>query len=501
MLNKQKKPRPIRAITDGSSQTNDIYLIPYISEERYQDGHPSKRKIIEWTYDFGDINAEDIFILDSRWNPKTIATFATCIWNSPNYTGKPLFDNGWSKGKFKPQKSDFHTHKNSIELGYFHNQSFSTLSSQFYCADFSKINLNKFKKGAKSDSAYEMNAKSFMKLYKNILCDSPLNGCCIAEEDSKTIYAPKKFNRKSADKITNFNPSTDTLEIDAVSFGIENTPTFAVGKQSKAFKKLARKDFDFIYNQKYGSLYFNENGSEKGLGDGGIFAILKGAPNLTKRNLKFIEEIIYPPKRFKISSPDGSKLITIESDVVYKLNSTGTRLIEADQTSNANLWKWDIGDKGIIYSQIRRYYDSEAKDYITEYVRSYHRGNFKFNKKNGLLQSSQLLQEAVLTLYRPDFSGLAEWGDDYIANDPVIGSMHKAPKSLRNQFKTKGALLDITEWDENKYEFVTKKIHYRGDESPEHTPGATIKDFRKFGHHNVFYSGFEENFMTDNFFE
>lgn len=136
MLNKQKKPRAIRAITGGSSKSNDIYLIPYISEERYQDGHRSKRKRIEWTYEFGDINAEDIFILDSRWNPKTIATFATCIWNAPNYTGEPLFDNGWSKGKFKPQKSNFSTHKNSIELGYFHNQSFSTMSSQFYCADF-----------------------------------------------------------------------------------------------------------------------------------------------------------------------------------------------------------------------------------------------------------------------------------------------------------------------------------------------------------------------------
>ena len=29
-----------------------------------------------------------------------------------------------------------------------------------------------------------------------------------------TITAPKKFNKKSADKITNFNPSADTLEID-----------------------------------------------------------------------------------------------------------------------------------------------------------------------------------------------------------------------------------------------------------------------------------------------
>ena len=35
-------------------------------------------------------------------------------------------------------------------------------------------------------------------------------------------------------------------------------------------------------------LYFNENGSDKGFGDGGIIAILKGAPELTSDNLEFI---------------------------------------------------------------------------------------------------------------------------------------------------------------------------------------------------------------------
>ena len=34
-------------------------------------------------------------------------------------------------------------------------------------------------------------------------------------------------------------------------------------------------------------LYFNENG-KKGFGDGGIIAILKGAPDLTGSNLEFI---------------------------------------------------------------------------------------------------------------------------------------------------------------------------------------------------------------------
>ena len=104
-----------------------------------------------------------------------------------------------------------------------------------------------------------------------------------------SIKAPSKFNKKSADKITNFNPSTDTLEIDADSFGIDSSATFASGQNKKTVKKkLAKQDFDFLYDQKKGGLYFNENGSDKGFGDGGIIAILKGAPDLTSDNLEFI---------------------------------------------------------------------------------------------------------------------------------------------------------------------------------------------------------------------
>ena len=103
------------------------------------------------------------------------------------------------------------------------------------------------------------------------------------------VYAPSKFNKKSADKITNFNPSTDSLEIDTDSFGIDSSATFASGKNKKAVKKkLAKQDFDFLYDEKKGGLYFNENGADKSFGEGGIIAILKGAPDLTSDNLEFI---------------------------------------------------------------------------------------------------------------------------------------------------------------------------------------------------------------------
>ena len=103
------------------------------------------------------------------------------------------------------------------------------------------------------------------------------------------LSAPKKYKIKFIDKITNFNPSTDTLEIDTDSFGIDSSATFAVGRNKKVVKKqLTKQDFDFLYDQKKGGLYFNENGSDKGFGDGGIIAILKGAPDLTIDNIEFL---------------------------------------------------------------------------------------------------------------------------------------------------------------------------------------------------------------------
>ena len=103
------------------------------------------------------------------------------------------------------------------------------------------------------------------------------------------MSSKSKYKKGNADKITNFNPLTDTLEIDIESFGIDSSATFATGKNKRVVKKkLAKQDFHFLYDEKNGGLYFNENGADKGFGDGGIIAILKGAPDLSGDNLEFI---------------------------------------------------------------------------------------------------------------------------------------------------------------------------------------------------------------------
>ena len=107
-------------------------------------------------------------------------------------------------------------------------------------------------------------------------------------EEVVSINKPFSFNKKSIDKITGFNPSTDTLEISTVSFGVDSSATFAAARNKKMVKRQFDKlDIDFLYDQKQGGLYFNENGVDQGFGDGGIIAILKGAPGLTADNLVF----------------------------------------------------------------------------------------------------------------------------------------------------------------------------------------------------------------------
>lgn len=50
----------------------------------------------------------------------------------------------------------------------------------------------------------------------------------------------------------------------------------------------ASSNRNFIYNEKNGLLYFNENGKQRGFGDGGEFVKLLGAPEIGKSDLALI---------------------------------------------------------------------------------------------------------------------------------------------------------------------------------------------------------------------
>ena len=196
-----------------------------------------------------------------------------------------------SDSEFKPSQCSYQlNHANISKFKFKYTGDMSTLSPdttarsfpiEWSIGDKTVLEENGFSKDLFNALSREEHINKPLLTNQNIFIEN--------RNQSHEIIAPKKYKIKFIDKITNFNPSTDTLEIDTDSLGIDSSATFASGKNKKVVKKkLAKLDNDFLYDQKKGGLYFNENGADKGFGEGGIIAILKDAPELTASNLEFI---------------------------------------------------------------------------------------------------------------------------------------------------------------------------------------------------------------------
>ena len=101
-----------------------------------------------------------------------------------------------------------------------------------------------------------------------------------------------KFGRTGADKINDFDPAEgDRLILGSKRLPrLEQTPLFARARSKKRLQKLAKEDIDLIYLQPKGRLYYNQNDAAKGYGKGGLFAILKGSPDITAEHIHLISE-------------------------------------------------------------------------------------------------------------------------------------------------------------------------------------------------------------------
>ena len=99
--------------------------------------------------------------------------------------------------------------------------------------------------------------------------------------DGFLFQDPDGFGKKEADKIKDFDPDEgDSVLLDKYVFDLGKRVKLKTVTGKKASKKAAKSKNDFIYDDKKGLLYFNENGKDKGWGDGGLFAKLQGAPEL-----------------------------------------------------------------------------------------------------------------------------------------------------------------------------------------------------------------------------
>jgi hypothetical protein len=106
--------------------------------------------------------------------------------------------------------------------------------------------------------------------------------------DIERLNRPKKFNKKHADKITDFNSSAGAVIINTEDFGLDNSASFKSAKNKSKLRKLSSKECDFIYDRSSGIFYFNENSTDDGFGDGGVVALFQGAPSIHSEMVYFL---------------------------------------------------------------------------------------------------------------------------------------------------------------------------------------------------------------------
>ena len=93
-----------------------------------------------------------------------------------------------------------------------------------------------------------------------------------------TFYKEEELSRRSADKLTNFSQARgDTLKLSSMKFDDLESIKYKQVENKNQFKRAKRGKANIIGYERSNriDLYFDENTNDRGLGDGGIFAILK----------------------------------------------------------------------------------------------------------------------------------------------------------------------------------------------------------------------------------
>lgn len=95
--------------------------------------------------------------------------------------------------------------------------------------------------------------------------------------------------------ITDFGDGTDLISLDQTTFsslksnagvGFSNAQEFAVVSEDSL---VASSDASILYSSSTGNLFYNENGADAGLGNGGHFATLISGVNLLAANFQITD--------------------------------------------------------------------------------------------------------------------------------------------------------------------------------------------------------------------
>ena len=109
-----------------------------------------------------------------------------------------------------------------------------------------------------------------------------------AGADSFLFNRAGHCGRRQADVIRDFDAEEgDRILIDADSFRGDGTVSVAANRRE--FRQLRNgSEADFLYFQPKGGLYYNADGDDRGFGDGGLMAALKGAPELGAEQIQLV---------------------------------------------------------------------------------------------------------------------------------------------------------------------------------------------------------------------
>ena len=101
-----------------------------------------------------------------------------------------------------------------------------------------------------------------------------------------------QFGKAKADRITGFSPDAgDKLALSTIAFQDLSEINLVTVSSRRQLKAQQKQLSNLIYYEAKGKLYFDQNGPEKGFGsgdEGGLFAILKGGPDLTESNFLIV---------------------------------------------------------------------------------------------------------------------------------------------------------------------------------------------------------------------
>ena len=96
------------------------------------------------------------------------------------------------------------------------------------------------------------------------------------------IFEKDRFSKRGADTILDFTPNDgDQLIVSKEALkGLDRSAELGIAESKKEFKAMKLDPVELIYFAPKGQVYFDQNEDGKGFGNGGLFAILKGAPEL-----------------------------------------------------------------------------------------------------------------------------------------------------------------------------------------------------------------------------